>query len=62
MITNSKTPKTAVITGASSGLGISLARGFARAGYSLALTGLEKSGSEFADLLSKEYGVRLFSG
>jgi 3-hydroxybutyrate dehydrogenase len=59
-MTITKQSKVAVITGASSGLGISLARGFARAGYDLALTGLESSGSELADLLSKEYGIRAF--
>lgn len=59
-MTKSNPPKTAVITGASSGLGISLARGFAKAGYDLALTGLESSGTELARQLSVEYGVRAF--
>ena len=52
--------RVAVITGASSGLGISLARGFAKAGFDLALTGLENFGNELADMLCSEYGVRTF--
>lgn len=50
--------KTAIITGASSGIGLAITRHFAKAGYSLALTGLEASGHELVKMLTQEYGVR----
>ena len=50
--------KTVLITGASSGIGLSISRAFAKAGYSLALTGLEASGHDLVRGLHADYGVK----
>ena len=54
--------KVVLITGSTSGIGLGIAREFAKAGYNIALNGLEKNGAEIAEALGKEFGVRtLFS-
>lgn len=52
--------KTALITGGTSGIGLGIARGFARQGYALTLNGLEKDGAELARSLELEYRVKVF--
>lgn len=49
--------KVAVITGSTSGIGLGLAREFAKAGYNITFNGLEANGAEIADSVAKEFGV-----
>lgn len=53
-------PKVALITGSTSGIGLGIAREMAKAGYSLALNGLEKNGAEIAAGIGAEFGVNVF--
>ncbi|TAF67278.1 MAG: 3-hydroxybutyrate dehydrogenase [Cytophagales bacterium] len=54
--------KNIIITGSTSGIGLGIAREFAKAGYHLMLNGLEANGAEIAEALGKEFGVKtLFS-
>jgi 3-hydroxybutyrate dehydrogenase len=54
--------RTALITGSSSGIGLGIAREFAKKGYNLILNGLESNGVEIAENLSKEFKIKtLFS-
>jgi 3-hydroxybutyrate dehydrogenase len=54
--------KVALITGSTSGIGLGIARVFAKAGYQLCFNGLEKNGAEIAAEVGKELGVKtLFS-
>lgn len=53
-------PKTAIITGSTSGIGLGLARSFAAKGYNLVFNGLEKNGSEIANGVAEEYGIEAF--
>lgn len=48
---------TVLITGGTSGIGLGIAREFAKAGYQLALNGLEEDGHEIAKQIGEEYGV-----
>lgn len=52
--------KTVLITGGTSGIGLGIAREFARAGYQLVLNGLEKNGAEITGALGSEFGVNTF--
>jgi 3-hydroxybutyrate dehydrogenase len=55
--------KTVLITGSTSGIGLGIAREFAKAGYNISFNGLEKNGQEIADAVAKEFEVRVyFSG
>lgn len=49
--------KVAVITGSTSGIGLGLAKEFAKAGYCLTFNGLESNGAEIAANVGKEFGV-----
>ncbi len=50
--------KTALITGSTSGIGLGIARCFAKAGYQIAFNGLEANGAEVAESVGKEFGVK----
>jgi 3-hydroxybutyrate dehydrogenase len=52
--------KTVLITGSTSGIGLGIAREFAKAGYSISFNGLEKNGAEIAAEVGKEFGVKTF--
>ncbi len=55
--------KTALITGSTSGIGLTIAGEFARAGYQLIFNGLEPDGGRIAAETAAPFGVRhLFSG
>lgn len=51
-------PKTALITGSTSGIGLAIATAFARAGYHIVLNGLDATGPETAQQLEREFGVK----
>lgn len=54
--------KTAIITGSTSGIGLEVARTFARKGYNIVFNGLESDGPEIAKTIAHEFGVEyLFS-
>jgi 3-hydroxybutyrate dehydrogenase len=52
--------KVVLITGSTSGIGLGIAREFARAGYSISFNGLEKNGKEISESVGKEFGVKTF--
>lgn len=52
--------KTVLITGSTSGIGLGIAREFAKAGYNISFNGLEKNGAEIAEGVGKEFGVKVF--
>lgn len=52
--------KTVLITGSTSGIGLGIAREFAKSGYNISFNGLEKNGAEIADDIGKEFGVKVF--
>ncbi|HAI77282.1 MAG TPA: D-beta-hydroxybutyrate dehydrogenase [Microscillaceae bacterium] len=55
--------KNALITGSTSGIGLGIAKEFAKNGYNLMLNGLEPNGAEIAAQVAAEFGVKvLFSG
>jgi 3-hydroxybutyrate dehydrogenase len=56
----STTKRTALITGSSSGIGLGIARAFAKAGYNLVFNGLEENGDEIAQSVAKEFGIEAF--
>ncbi|HEX4351844.1 MAG TPA: SDR family NAD(P)-dependent oxidoreductase, partial [Polyangiales bacterium] len=59
MTTNDKQRPTALITGASTGIGVDLAECFARDGYDVILTARSESAlREVADRLASTYGVK----
>jgi 3-hydroxybutyrate dehydrogenase len=54
--------KTILITGSTSGIGLGVARVFARQGYNIVFNGLEPNGAEIARGVADEFGIRhLFS-
>jgi 3-hydroxybutyrate dehydrogenase len=54
--------KVALITGSTSGIGLGIAKVFAKAGYHLCFNGLEANGAEIASQVGQEFGVKtLFS-
>lgn len=50
--------KTVLITGSTSGIGLGIAKEFAKEGYSIAFHGLEPNGSEIATSFAKEYSIK----
>ncbi|MGL4599514.1 MAG: 3-hydroxybutyrate dehydrogenase, partial [Bacteroidia bacterium] len=52
--------KTVLITGSTSGIGLGIAREFAKAGYQVAFNGLEVNGGEIAGAVGAEFGVKTF--
>src|ERR1017187_1141744 len=50
--------KTALITGSTSGIGLGIAREFAKAGYNIVFNGLEKEGPKIAAAFGKEFHVK----
>ena len=50
--------KTVLITGSTSGIGLGIAREFAKSGYQIAFNGLEANGSEIAKEVGEEFGVK----
>lgn len=52
--------KTVLITGSTSGIGLGIAREFAKAGYNVSFNGLEKDGAETAASIGKEFTVKTF--
>ena len=51
---------TVLITGSTSGVGLGIAREFAKAGYSIIFNGLEKEGPAIAVSIGKEFQVKTF--
>ncbi len=52
--------KTALITGNTSGIGLDIARAFAREGYQIVFNGLEKNGDEIASSVAREFGTKAY--
>ncbi|CAN5199762.1 3-hydroxybutyrate dehydrogenase [soil metagenome] len=52
--------KVVLITGSTSGIGLAIAREFAKAGYAISFNGLEKNGNEIAAEVGKEFNVKTF--
>lgn len=55
--------KTVLITGSTSGIGLSMATKFAKLGHNIIFNGLEKDGAQTAQSVADEYGIKhLFYG
>ena len=52
--------KNVLITGSTSGIGLSIAKEFAKSGYNLVFHGLEKDGAEIAAEIGKANGIHTF--
>ncbi len=52
--------KNVLITGSTSGIGLGIAKSFAKAGYNIVFNGLETNGADIAAEIAKEYGVKTF--
>ncbi len=52
--------ETVLITGSTSGLGLGIAKEFAKAGYTIIFNGLEKEGQAIATAVGEEYHVDTF--
>lgn len=51
--------KTVLITGSTSGIGLGIAKEFAKAGYNIVFNGLEANGAEIAAGVGSQYGVEI---
>src|SRR5471030_17556 len=51
-------PKTILITGSTSGIGLGIAKAFAAQGYNIAFNGLEPNGAEIAQQVADEFKVQ----
>jgi 3-hydroxybutyrate dehydrogenase len=52
--------KVVLITGSTSGIGLAIAKEFAKAGYHISFNGLEINGAEIAASVGKEFNVKTF--
>lgn len=52
--------KNVLITGSTSGIGLSIAREFAKAGYHVGFHGLESNGAEIAAAIGREYQIKTY--
>lgn len=50
--------KVVLITGSTSGIGLGIAKEFAKVGYAIAFNGLEENGAEIARQVGEEFGVK----
>ena len=50
--------RVALITGSTSGIGLGIAKHFAKEGYDIMFHGLENNGGEIAQSVAKEYNVK----
>lgn len=50
--------KTVLITGSTSGIGLGIAKEFAKAKYNIVFNGLEPNGAEIAENIGKEFGIK----
>jgi len=50
--------KVVLITGSTSGIGLGIAKEFAKSGYAIAFNGLEENGAEIAQEVGNTYGVK----
>ncbi|MES2835894.1 MAG: 3-hydroxybutyrate dehydrogenase [Bacteroidota bacterium] len=50
--------KTVLITGSTSGIGLGIAKEFAKAKYNIVFNGLEPNGAEIAENVGKEFGIK----
>ena len=50
--------KVVVITGSTSGIGLGIAKEFAKAKYNIVFNGLEPNGAEIAENVGKEFGIK----
>lgn len=53
-------PKTVLITGSTSGIGLGIAKAFAGAGFHIIFNGLEPNGAEIAQSVADEYKIQHF--
>jgi 3-hydroxybutyrate dehydrogenase len=49
--------RVALITGSTSGIGLGIAKAFAKKGYKIVFNGLEKEGPEIAAEVAKKYNI-----
>ncbi|MFN6039269.1 MAG: SDR family NAD(P)-dependent oxidoreductase, partial [Bacteroidota bacterium] len=54
-----KNEKVVLITGSTSGIGLGIARQFAKSGYKIVFNGLESNGAEVAENIGKEFGIEV---
>jgi 3-hydroxybutyrate dehydrogenase len=52
--------KVVLITGSTSGIGLAIAKEFAKAGYAISFNGLEVNGADIAASVGKEFSVKTF--
>lgn len=50
--------KTVLITGSTSGIGLGIAKEFAKAKYNIVFNGLEPNGAEITENIAKEFGIK----
>src|SRR5579884_72896 len=50
--------KTVLITGSTSGIGLGIAREFAREKFNIVFNGLEAEGPQIAEQMAKEFGIK----